>query len=295
MTRIAFIGLGNMGRPMALNLKQAGHDVVGFDVFEGARAQAAEAGLAVADTLAAAVAGAEAVITMLPAGPHVAAVWEEGGVLAGLTDAQAVLIDCSTIDVATSRRLADLAAARGLALLDAPVSGGIQGAGAGTLTFMVGGDALALERARPYLEIMGRTIVHAGGPGTGQAAKLCNNMMLGIQMLSVCEGLALAERLGLDPARLYEISATASAQCWSLTTYCPWPGPVPTAPSNNDYKPGFAAAMMLKDLGLAHQAAEASGALTPLGALALERYQAFIDAGNGDKDFSAVIQTLRQG
>jgi len=293
MTRIAFIGLGNMGLPMAKNLARAGHDVSGFDVVAPAAAAAAAAGISVAQSLAEAVGVAEVVITMLPAGPQVRAVYAgEAGVLAAAAG-DTLLIDCSTIDVETARDVAALAESRGLAMLDAPVSGGVGGAAAGTLTFMVGGHDAAFARAEPILAAMGRTIVHAGAAGTGQAAKICNNMMLGIQMISVCEAMALAEKLGLDQQKLFDISAKASGQCWSLTTYCPVPGPVPTSPANRDYQPGFTAAMMLKDLRLAQGAAQAVGAATPLGAEAAQLYTLFASEGNEGLDFSAIMKMIQ--
>jgi len=293
MTRIAFIGLGNMGLPMAKNLVQAGHTVSGFDVGAAARAAGAEAGITVENAIAEVVGDAEVVITMLPAGPQVRAVYAgDAGVLAAAT-AGTLLIDCSTIDVETARDVAGLAEARGLSMLDAPVSGGVGGAAAGTLTFMVGGDEAAFARAEPILACMGKTIVHAGAAGTGQAAKICNNMMLGIQMISVCEAMALAEKLGLDQQKLFDISAKASGQCWSLTTYCPVPGPVPTSPANRDYQPGFTAAMMLKDLRLAQAAAQAVGAATPLGAEAAQLYTLFASAANEGLDFSAIMKMIQ--
>jgi 3-hydroxyisobutyrate dehydrogenase len=293
MTTIGFIGLGNMGLPMAANLVKAEHAVVGFDLGAKAKAAAAAAGIAVADTVAAAIAGAEVVVTMLPAGPQVRAVYAgEAGVLATAASG-ALLIDCSTIDVETAREVAAMAAKTGRQMLDAPVSGGVGGAAAGTLTFMVGGSEAAFARAQPILAAMGKTIVHAGGAGTGQAAKICNNMMLGIQMISVCEAMALAEKLGLDQQKLFDISAKASGQCWSLTTYCPVPGPVPTSPANRDYQPGFTAAMMLKDLKLAQGAAQAVGAATPLGAEAAQLYTLFALEGNEGLDFSAIMKMMQ--
>jgi 3-hydroxyisobutyrate dehydrogenase len=293
MARIGFIGLGNMGLPMATNLVKANHMVTGFDLGAEARERAAATGIATAGSVAHAVADAEVVITMLPAGPAVRAVYgDPDGVLAA-TDAAALLVDCSTIDVETARAVAALAHERGQAMLDAPVSGGVGGAAAGTLTFMVGGEAAAFARAEPILAAMGKTIVHAGGSGTGQAAKICNNMMLGIQMISVCEAMVLAEKLGLEQQKLFEISAKASGQCWSLTTYCPVPGPVPTSPANREYAPGFTAAMMLKDLRLAQAAAQAVGAATPLGAEAAQLYALFAREANEGLDFSAIIKMMQ--
>ncbi len=293
MTRIAFFGLGNMGLPMARNLAAAGFAVVGYDLAEGARRRAAEAGLAVADEPTRALEGAEVAITMLPAGPQVREAYlGDGGILDNAREG-ALLADCSTIDVDTAREVHRAAAAAGFTMVDAPVSGGVAGAEAATLTFMVGGHDEAFARAKPILESMGRAVIHAGGPGTGQAAKICNNMMLGIQMISVCEAFALAERLGLAHEKLFEIASRASGQCWSLTSYCPVPGPVPQAPSNRDYRPGFTAAMMLKDLRLAQETAARVQAATPLGAEAAQLYQLFVAAGNEGLDFSAIIKMIR--
>ena len=292
MTRIGFIGLGNMGLPMARNLAKAGFAVVGHDVVAAARARAAEAGLPVVEELDRAVADVEMVITMLPAGPQVREVYlADGGVLDN-AEQGALLIDCSTIDVETARAVHEAARGQGLAMLDAPVSGGVAGAEAASLTFMVGGEAEAFARARPVLERMGKAVVHAGPAGTGQAAKICNNMMLGIQMISVCEAFVLAEKLGLSADKLFEISSRASGQCWSLTSYCPVPGPVPASPANRDYRPGFTAAMMLKDLRLAQQTASAVGAATPLGAEACQLYALFAAAGKEGLDFSAIIKMI---
>lgn len=293
MTRIGFLGLGNMGLPMASNLGRAGYAVTGFDPTEAARRAAGEAGLGLADDLAGAVAGAEIVISMLPAGPQVREAYEgPAGVLAHAAP-QALLIDCSTIDVATARAVADAAAARGHDMVDAPVSGGVTGAAAASLTFMVGGTVEAFGRAAPVLEAMGQTIVHAGDAGTGQAAKICNNLMLGIQMISVCEAMVLAEKLGLEHQKLFDISSRSSGQCWSLTTYCPVPGPVPTSPANRDYRAGFTAAMMLKDLKLAMGAAEMADAATPMGAAATQLYGKFANEENEGLDFSAIIKMIR--
>jgi 3-hydroxyisobutyrate dehydrogenase len=291
--KIGFVGLGNMGGPMAANLVKAGHAVAGFDVVPAAREAFAKAGGQPAQSIAAAVADAELVVTMLPAGPHVREVYlGEGGVL-GAAKAGAQLVDSSTIDVETARAVHGAAAARGFDLIDAPVSGGVGGAAAATLTFMVGGSDEGFARARPVLEAMGKTIVHAGPSGNGQAAKICNNLMLGISMIAVCEGFALAERLGLDWQKLFDISAKSSGQCWSMTSYCPVPGPVPSSPANRDYQAGFTADMMLKDLKLAQQAAQAAGAATPLGAEAAALYQLLCNAGMGGKDFSAMFRLLR--
>jgi 3-hydroxyisobutyrate dehydrogenase len=294
MARIGFIGLGNMGGPMAANLVKAGHEVAGCDLSEEALARLAASGGRRVASLAEAAAGAEIVVTMLPAGPHVRRVYEgEDGVLARAPKG-ALLIDCSTIDVETARAVNRRAAEAGFQMLDAPVSGGVGGAAAATLTFMVGGEAAAFERARPVLEQMGKTIVHAGPAGNGQAAKICNNMILGVSMIAVCEAFHLAEKLGLEAQKLFDISSKSSGQCWSLTSYCPAPGPVPAAPSNRDYKAGFTAEMMLKDLRLAQQAAAASGATTPLGAEAASLYGLLVgSAGLGAADFSVMMRYLR--
>lgn len=296
MARIAFIGLGNMGRPMARNLVKAGHHVTGFDVAAANLEAAAGDGIAPAAGLAQAVAAAEVVISMLPAGGHVRAVYTgadgvPGGVLAAAPPG-ALLIDSSTIDVETARAVSEAAAKAGFAMVDAPVSGGVGGADAATLTFMVGGTAEAFARAEPILAAMGKTIVHAGGPGTGQAAKICNNMVLGISMIAVSEAFALADRLGLDRQKLFDIGAKSSAQCWSLTSYCPVPGPVPSSPANREYRPGFAATMMLKDLRLAQQAAQSVGAATPLGAEATALYTLFCNSGYENLDFSGIFQMI---
>ena len=287
MARIGFIGLGNMGGPMARNLVKAGHTVVGFDLLK-ANLDAAT-GVTPAKSAAEAASGAEAVVTMLPAGTHVRDVLAgAGGVLAAMKPG-ALLIDSSTIDVATARAMEAEAKGRGVFLVDAPVSGGVGGAEAGTLTFMVGGSEAAFAKAQPILEKMGKTIVHAGGPGNGQAAKICNNMILGISMIATSEAFALAARLGLDAQKLFDISSKSSGQCWSMTSYCPVPGPVPASPANRGYKAGFTAAMMLKDLKLAQEAAAAAGAVTPLGAEAAQLYGLFCGQGNAALDFSGVI------
>ena len=296
MAAIGFIGLGNMGGPMAANLLKAGHQVTGYDVSGRALAVFAEAGGKQAAGTAQAASDADIVITMLPAGPQVQRVYQgENGVFATAKKG-ALLVDCSTIDVETARAVHQAAGAAGFTMLDAPVSGGVGGAAAATLTFMVGGEADAFERARPVLEAMGKTIVHAGPAGNGQAAKICNNMILGISMIAVCEGFHLAEKLGLDAQKLFDISSKSSGQCWAMTNYCPMPGPVPTAPSNRDYKPGFTAEMMLKDLKLAQQAAQASGATTLLGAEAAALYSLLVNIGGfGAADFSVMMKYLRGG
>jgi 3-hydroxyisobutyrate dehydrogenase len=290
MTSIAFIGLGNMGGPMAANLVKAGDQVIAFDLVEASRAQARADGAAIAESAAAAVKGADVVITMLPAGKHVISVWNE--VIPSMTKG-ALIIDCSTIDVESAKQAHELAAEHAVRSVDAPVSGGTGGAKGATLTFMCGGDGKAFAAARPVLEKMGKKIVHCGGAGAGQAVKICNNMMLAVSMIGVCEGFALAEKLGLSHQALFDVVSTSSGQSWALTSYCPVPGPVPTSPANNQYKPGFAAALMVKDLTLAQDAAKAAGAATPLGKHAQEIYKAFNSAGNGGVDFSGIIQHVR--
>lgn len=290
MTNIAFIGLGNMGGPMAANLVKAGHKVTGFDLVPEAIAQAKAGGVTIADKASDAVKDAEVIITMLPAGKHVVSVWSD--IIPSVTKG-ALMIDCSTIDVESARKSHELAAAHHLPSVDAPVSGGTGGAKGGTLTFMAGGDAAAFATARPILEAMGKKIVHCGDAGAGQAAKICNNMILGISMIAVSEAFTLAEKLGLSHQALFDVASTSSGQCWSLTSYCPVPGPVPTSPSNNEYKPGFAAALMLKDLRLAQEAAKAAGAVTPLGAHAESIYDTFEKAGHGGTDFSGIIHEIR--
>ena len=293
MANIGFIGLGNMGLPMAQNLVKAGHAVSGFDVSEHSTERLAASGGARANSVADACKNAEIAITMLPAGEQVREVYLGGGGVLAAVGRGALLIDCSTIDVETARDVAQAAAGKGLAMVDAPVSGGVAGAQAATLTFMVGGPADAFERAQPVLEKMGKTIVHAGGPGNGQAAKICNNMILGASMIVVSEAFLLAEKLGLDAQKLFDISSKSSGQCWSMTSYCPVPGPVPASPANRDYTAGFTAAMMLKDLKLAQSAARATRATTPLGAGAAAVYERFVDGGDGGVDFSGIIRFLR--
>ncbi|RST84318.1 3-hydroxyisobutyrate dehydrogenase [Aquibium carbonis] len=290
MTTIAFIGLGNMGNPMAANLVRAGHVVRGFDLVAANLSAATANGVTVAADAAAAVEGAEVVITMLPAGKHVVAVWAD---IAPKAAKGTLFIDSSTIDVDSARKAHAIAASHGLLSIDAPVSGGTGGAAAGTLTFMAGGADEAFARAEPILEPMAGRIVHCGGDGAGQAAKICNNMILGISMIGVCEAFVLAEKLGLSHQALFDVASTSSGQCWSLTTYCPVPGPVPASPANRDYKPGFAAALMLKDLRLAQEAASASGAVTPMGAEAAQLYALFNAQGGADADFSGIVEFLR--
>jgi 3-hydroxyisobutyrate dehydrogenase len=290
MASIAFIGLGNMGGPMAANLVKAGHKVVAFDLVEASRSQARSDGAAIAESSVSAVKGADVVVTMLPAGKHVLSVWAD--VLPAMTKG-ALIIDCSTIDVESAKQAHALAAKHGVLSVDAPVSGGTGGAKAATLTFMCGGEEKAFAAAKPVLEKMGKKLVHCGGAGAGQAAKICNNMILGISMIAVSEAFALAEKLGLSHQALFDVASTSSGQCWSLTSYCPVPGPVPASPANNDYKPGFAAALMVKDLTLAQDAANAAGAVTPLGKHAQEIYKTFDATGNGGVDFSGIIRHVR--
>lgn len=292
MTKIAFIGLGNMGGPMAANLVKAGHEVIATDLSIGAIERAVEAGCRRGDSVADAVRDADAVVSMLPAGSHVRSVYTEGyGVIANAKDG-ALFIDSSTIDVDSARAVISAATEKGFAMVDAPVSGGVAAATGGTLTFMVGGEKDAFDRAKPILEGMGKNIFHAGDAGNGQVAKICNNMLLAISMIGTCEAFNLAEKLGLDAQTFFDISSTASGQCWSMTSYCPAPGPVPAAPSNKDYKPGFAAAMMLKDLRLAQEAANVARAATPLGAQAEAIYALMEAAGRDDLDFSGVMKLV---
>lgn len=291
MTRIAFIGVGNMGRGMAANQVKAGHDVRAFDLSAPALAHAVEAGCRPAASIAEAVREAEAVITMLPAGSHVRQAY--GQDILPHAAQGALLIDCSTIDVESARGVAGQAAEAGFRFADAPVSGGVVGADAGTLAFMVGCRDEHFAAVEAALRPMARAVIHAGGAGAGQAAKICNNMLLGVSMLGTCEAFALAEKLGLSWERFFEIASESSGQCWSLTTNCPVPGPIPSSPANRDYAAGFATAMMLKDLKLAQAAAAAAGAATPMGAQAEALYALFEAQGHGGKDFSAVIQMLR--
>jgi 3-hydroxyisobutyrate dehydrogenase len=290
--RIAFIGLGNMGGPMAANLVKAGHSVTGFDLSRASCDQARSDGLSIASSTVDAVRDAEIVVSMLPAGKHVLSVWTD--ILPSVKEGT-LLIDCSTIDVESARKAHAMAReqARSLTSLDAPVSGGVGGAKGATLTFMAGGAKEAFDRAEPVLSQMGKKVVHCGEAGAGQAAKICNNMILGITMIGVAEAFVLAEKLGLSHQALFDVASTSSGQCWSLTTYCPVPGPVSTSPANNDYKPGFAAALMLKDLKLAQEAALASGASTPMGAEAAQLYALFANAGHEGDDFSGIINFIR--
>ncbi len=290
MTTIAFIGLGNMGNPMAANLVKAGHKVIGFDLVPENLALAKEHGLTIAEDGQSAVKEADVVITMLPAGRHVLSVYGE---IAPWAPKGALFIDSSTIDVESARKAHAIARENGLLSIDAPVSGGTGGAAAGTLTFMAGGSKEAFDHAEPILQPMAGRIVHCGEDGAGQAAKICNNMILGISMIGVAEAFVLGEKLGLSHQALFDVASTSSGQCWSLTTYCPVPGPVPASPANRDYKPGFAAALMLKDLKLSQEAAQAAGAATPLGAEAAQLYALFNAQGGGGVDFSGIINFLR--
>ncbi len=289
---IAFIGLGNMGGPMASNLVKAGYRVTGHDLSPESCATAAKNGITIVASVVEAVKEAGVVVTMLPAGKHVLAVWKE---LAVAVAPGTLLIDCSTIDVESARQAHVLAKEASCPALDAPVSGGTVGAAAGTLTFMVGGAEEAFVRGEPVLQKMGKRIVHCGDAGAGQAAKICNNMILGITMAGVCEAFVLGEKLGLSHQALFDVASTSSGQCWSINTYCPVPGPVPTSPANNGYQPGFAAALMLKDLKLSQEAAAAAGATTEMGAHAADLYERFNALGRGGDDFSGLINFLREG
>ena len=291
MVKIGFIGLGNMGKPMAANLVKAGYPVAGFDLSAAMLEAASRTGVTPSATAAEAVRDADVVITMLPAGRHVVAAYGEHILPAARPGS--LLIDCSTIDIASARKAHALAESAGTRSVDAPVSGGVGGATAGTLTFMVGGGDAAFAAARPVLEAMGRKIVHCGGGGAGQVAKICNNMILGVSMIAVGEAFVLGEKLGLSHRALFDVASTSSGQCWSLTNYCPVPGLVPASPANNGYKPGFAAALMLKDLTLAREAALAVGADTALGRHAQEIYAHFNEDGRSGLDFSAIIEAIR--
>jgi 3-hydroxyisobutyrate dehydrogenase len=290
LSTIAFIGLGNMGGPMAANLVKAGFRVVGYDLSAESMKAATALGIEAARSAQATLADADVAITMLPAGKHVLSVWPD--VLQAARPGT-LLIDSSTIDVDSARKAHALAGERRCLSLDAPVSGGTGGAKAATLTFMAGGSADAFAKAKPVLQTMGKNVFHCGEGGAGQAAKVCNNMILGISMIGVAEAFALAEKLGLSDQSLFDVASTSSGQCWSLTSYCPVPGPVPTSPANNGYRPGFSAALMLKDLRLAQEAALASGANTPLGAEAAQIYSLFDALGHGGEDFSAIVKLVR--
>jgi len=290
MSSIGFIGLGNMGAPMAANLVKAGRHVLGFDVVPASLEAAARDGVQIVASARATVENADIVITMLPAGEHVLSVWND---IVPAARQGTLFIDCSTIDVASARKAHALAAARGIGTLDAPVSGGVGGAKGATLTFMVGGSTHAFERGKPVLERMGKHIVHCGEAGNGQVAKICNNMILGISMIGVSEAFVLGERLGLSHQALFDVASASSGQCWSLTSYCPVPGPVPASPANNHYRPGFAAALMLKDLKLAREAAASVKAHAALGTHAAEIYEQMAQEGRSGDDFSGIINLVR--
>jgi len=291
MPTIGFIGLGNMGAPMAANLVKSGERVLGFDMVAAARQASAQDGVQIVADAKQSAAQADVVVTMLPAGEHVVSVWRD---VLPAAKKGALFIDCSTIDVASARAAHALAAEHGIASLDAPVSGGVGGAKAATLTFMVGGATEAFARGKPVLERMGKRIVHCGEAGNGQVAKICNNMILGISMIGVSEAFVLGEKLGLSHQALFDVASASSGQCWSLTSYCPVPGPVPASPANNGYKPGFAAALMLKDLKLAREAAQSVTAKTALGAHAAEIYDLFAQQGQGTSDLSGIINFVRR-
>src|ERR1700678_1963252 len=291
MSNIGFIGLGNMGAPMAGNLVKSGGPVLGFDLVPALRQASSQDGVEIVANARATVENADIVITMLPGGEQVLSVWND---ILPHARQGSLFIDCSTIDVASARKAHALAAERGIAPLDAPVSGGVGGAKAATLTFMVGGSQHAFERGKPVLERMGKRVVHCGEAGNGQAAKICNNMILGISMIAVSEAFVLGEKLGLSHQALFDVASASSGQCWSLTSYCPVPGPVPASPANNGYKPGFAAALMLKDLKLAKEAAGSVKANTALGARAAEIYEHFSQQGHSGDDFSAIINLVRE-
>jgi 3-hydroxyisobutyrate dehydrogenase len=291
MAAIGFIGLGNMGGPMAANLIKTGGHVLGFDLVAASREAAAAVGVQTVASARATVEDADVVITMLPAGEHVLSVWND---IAPQARQGTLFIDCSTIDVDSARKAHKLAASYGIATLDAPVSGGVGGAKAATLTFMVGGSQAAFAHGKPVLERMGKRIVHCGEAGNGQAAKICNNMILGASMIAVSEAFVLGEKLGLSHQALFDVASASSGQCWSLTSYCPVPGPVPASPANNGYKAGFAAALMLKDLKLAREAARSAKAATALGAHAAEIYEEFAQQGHSAADFSGIINLVRE-
>ena len=288
---IGFVGLGNMGAPMAANLVKAGEQVLGFDVIAASCQAAAGAGVRIAANARQSVKDADVVISMLPAGEHVLTVWKD---VLPAAKKGALFIDCSTIDVTSARAAYALAAERGIPALDAPVSGGVGGAKAATLTFMVGGSTDAFARGKPVLERMGKRVVHCGDAGNGQAAKICNNMILGASMIAVCEAFVLGEKLGLSHQALFDVASASSGQCWALTSYCPVPGPVPASPANNEYRAGFAAALMLKDLRLARAAAQSVNATTALGTHAGEIFEQFAQGASSAKDFSAIINFIRQ-
>ena len=293
MSNIGFIGLGNMGGPMVKNLVEAGHSVAVYDINNEAVIRAASyGGIAKADAIGT-TESADVVITMLPAGEHVKSVYLENDNLIEHVNSDCLLVDCSTIDVLTAREVIARAKESDLEMIDAPVSGGVGGAEAATLTFMCGGTDRAFDKAEPVLKVMGKNIFHAGTAGSGQAAKVCNNLMLGIEMIAVSEGFVLADKLGLDKQKLWDIASTATSQCWAMTNYCPVPGPVPSSPANRDYQAGFTIAMMLKDLKLSQEAAKNNGAFTPLAALATDLYESFASTNQNDGlDFSSIIKLI---
>lgn len=293
MAIIGFIGLGNMGAGMAANLAKAGHDVRAFDLSSAAVAKAVEAGCIAAADVKSCVEEADVVVTMLPAGKHVRAVYTGDDGILKHAKAGTLFIDSSTIDVESARAVIGQAVKSGFDMIDAPVSGGVGGAQAGTLTFMCGGETASFERAKAYLDIMGKNVFHAGGAGNGQVAKIANNMLLGIHMIGTCEAFNLAEKLGLDAQTFFDISSTASGQNWSMTSYCPAPGPVPSAPSNRDYAAGFSAAMMLKDMRLSQEAAKTAGASTPLGEHTEQLYAAMEAKGKDTLDFSGIMKLIK--
>jgi 3-hydroxyisobutyrate dehydrogenase len=292
MTAVAVVGLGNMGGPMAVNLVSAGYDVTGFDLVEAAKEAVAAAGVRVAGSAAEAVAAAEVVITMLPAGKHVLDAYPD---LLAAAPAGSLFVDCSTIDVSSAREAHALAGKAGHRSVDAPVSGGVVGAQAATLTFMAGGEPEAIASAEPVLATLGKRVVSCGGPGAGQAAKVCNNMILGVSMIAVSEAFVLGEKLGLDHQALFDVASTASGQCWALTTNCPVPGPVPTSPANREFAGGFGTPLMLKDLRLAMAAAQENGVPTALGQAATDRYAEFAERDPRVRDFSSIIDDIRGG
>lgn len=293
MTQIAFIGLGHMGLPMAKNLLKAGHEVTGYDLVPEALEAFVKAGGKSGRSIAETVKGAALIITMLPEGKHVRAAYEGSQGIFNHIQQGALIAECSTIDIETARHIHGAAENKGMRLIDAPVSGGVTGAEAATITFMVGGAKTDFEGILPYLELMGKKIIHCGGAGLGQAAKICNNLILGITMVGVSEAFNLGEKLGLEPQTLFDVTSESSAQCWSITKYCPVPGPVPTSPANRDYTPGFTATMMLKDLKLASQAAQLTSNASPLGEEALSLYTLFCNQGGKEKDFSGIIKFLK--
>ena len=290
MARVAVIGLGTLGGGMAANLVTAGHEVVAIDLAQPAIERAKGNGCEIAISAEDAVQSVDAVVTMLPAGKHVAGVYRDS--VFSKAPTSALLMDCSTIDVGTAKQVEEEAKAAGYTMVDAPVSGGIAAADAGTLTFMVGGSSNGFEKAEPFLQKMGKAVIHAGGPGAGQAAKIVNNMLLGVTMAGTCEAFVLAQKLGLDPQTFFDISSKASGQSWSMTSYCPVPGVGPETPADRNYDGGFAAALMLKDLKLAMEAAQEAGAYTPMGGEAEELYQRFVNRGGANKDFSALIKMI---